>query len=438
MRKITAIISTYNSARFIAGRLDDLLGQTMAKDLEIIIIDSGSEQNEGVIVREYTSRYPNIVYVRTEMRESIYKAWNRAIEKASGRYITNANCDDRLRPDALEVLANELDKDPDVALVYSDFLITGYPNMSFYNHVRTGYSLRPDFIPGMMLSGCYMGPQPMWRRCVHDEIGFFNEAFIAAGDYEFWCRMVAYGYTLKHVSDFLGLYMHNIKGVTNSNVDISVEETNKIKALFKHRLPHHLENIETDYFYSSPVYDHEYANICMVVEQIDNAFQRSFDILWRNTLFPHCITVVYKGNGDLAKVFLNEQKRRGLIKNVVFLPHHRALGEALTLGKKCEPNARYFVVVGMNYSPNEKLWLRHMVKCSFINQSIGAVVYKHGEECVLYPTRTFEAVGEFPKSTTNVINEYFERIREAHYLITDINGNEICQLYNKDCQHAVC
>ncbi len=161
MKKISAIISTYNSARFIAGRLDDLLRQTITKDLEIIVIDSGSCENEGSIARDYMSRHSNIVYIRTEIRESIYKAWNRAIKIAFGEYITNANCDDRLRPDALEVLARELDNDQEVALVYGDFFITGYPNMTFYEHIRTGYSLKPEFSAGIMLSGCHIGPQPL-------------------------------------------------------------------------------------------------------------------------------------------------------------------------------------------------------------------------------------------------------------------------------------
>ncbi|MBK6913999.1 MAG: glycosyltransferase family 2 protein [Ignavibacteriales bacterium] len=38
----------------------------------------------------------------------MYKAWNRAIRIAKGKYITNANTDDLLRRDALEILAENL------------------------------------------------------------------------------------------------------------------------------------------------------------------------------------------------------------------------------------------------------------------------------------------------------------------------------------------
>src|SRR6185295_18596123 len=126
---VTAIVSTYNSERFLRGCLEDLEAQTMAGRLEIIVVDSGSEQNERAIVEEFQQRYRNIVYLRTE-REPLYAAWNRAIGIARGRYLTNANADDRHRPDAYEILARALDEHP-VGIVYADSLLTRVENETF-------------------------------------------------------------------------------------------------------------------------------------------------------------------------------------------------------------------------------------------------------------------------------------------------------------------
>ena len=46
------------------------------------------------IVGEFQKRYSNITYHRTE-RETLYAAWNRAIGLARGRYVANANCEQR-------------------------------------------------------------------------------------------------------------------------------------------------------------------------------------------------------------------------------------------------------------------------------------------------------------------------------------------------------
>jgi len=54
---VTAIVSTYNAERFIVGCLDDLEQQTIADKLEIIVVNSGSQENEEAIVREYQQKY---------------------------------------------------------------------------------------------------------------------------------------------------------------------------------------------------------------------------------------------------------------------------------------------------------------------------------------------------------------------------------------------
>ncbi|MCD6560881.1 MAG: hypothetical protein J7L16_03865 [Deltaproteobacteria bacterium] len=40
----------------------------------------------------------------------------------------------------------------------------------------------------LLNKGCFVGPQPMWRRNIHDEYGYFNDSFVSSGDYEFFSR----------------------------------------------------------------------------------------------------------------------------------------------------------------------------------------------------------------------------------------------------------
>ena len=68
--------------------------QTVRRQLEVIVIDSGSQQNEARIVKRFIERYPQIRYYRTRRRETQYRAWNRALALARGRYITTANTDE--------------------------------------------------------------------------------------------------------------------------------------------------------------------------------------------------------------------------------------------------------------------------------------------------------------------------------------------------------
>lgn len=209
---VSAIVSTCNAERFIRGCIDDLERQTIADRLEIIVIDSGSEQREGEVVRELQQVYGNIRYIRTE-RETVYGAWNRGIALARGRYVTNANTDDRHRADAFEIMARVLDNDPSVDLVYADVLITRTENETFERNTATGrYNWFPWDRNILLDRGCFIGPQPMWRRSLHDIYGYFDPACVTSGDYEFWLR-ISQTSKFHYIEEPLGLYLQHPESI---------------------------------------------------------------------------------------------------------------------------------------------------------------------------------------------------------------------------------
>jgi glycosyltransferase involved in cell wall biosynthesis len=221
---VTAIVSTFKSERFMRGCLEDLEAQTIADRLEIIVVDSHSPQNERAIVEEFQKRYSNIVYIRTQERETVYGAWNRGARAARGRYLTNANTDDRHRADALEILARTLDENSDVSLAYADCLITSHENETFDTGNPIGSYHWLEFSARDLWSqGCFAGPQPMWRREVHEEHGYFDAQMISAGDYEFWLRL-AQNRKFLHVHEVLGLYLKSPTSVEHANRDVGARE----------------------------------------------------------------------------------------------------------------------------------------------------------------------------------------------------------------------
>ena len=230
---VTAIVSTYNSEHFIRGCLEDLEAQTIADRLEIIVIDSNSQQDEHAIVKEFQGRYDNIIYVRTAQREKIYAAWNRAIRLANGKYVTNANTDDRHLPNALEVQARALEMFPDVGLVSGDIWITDIENdtLAPNDTARFRPFRYPDFSLLSGLTGSNFSAQPMWRREAHDEVGFFDEAFTIAGDNEFFYRL-ARRFGAIHIRAPLGLYYENPEGIELSQPEATTEELSRLRQKF--------------------------------------------------------------------------------------------------------------------------------------------------------------------------------------------------------------
>ncbi len=225
---ISAIVSTYNAERFIRGCLEDLEAQTIADKLEIIVVDSGSEQNEKIIVKEFQKKYTNIKYIRTEQRETVYAAWNHGIRAAAGKYITNANSDDRHRKNALEKMVDVLEQRPDIALVYANVIKTENENETLDDFTPSGTYCWKDFDPKTLADGCYIGPQPMWRKDVHREYGYFDETFHSAGDWEFWLR-ISQNETFLHLNEFLGLYLESPTSVGHRDPELLKKELMRIR-----------------------------------------------------------------------------------------------------------------------------------------------------------------------------------------------------------------
>jgi glycosyltransferase involved in cell wall biosynthesis len=225
--KVTAIVSTCNAERFMRGCLEDLVAQTLLSQMEIIVVDSASPENERKIVEEFQRSHPNIIYLRTEKRETLYAAWNRAILLSRGKYLTNANTDDRHAPDAIEILAGLLDSsEADVA--YASVAITEDENARFSDaKVKGQFKARP-FDRRRLFRDCMPGPQPVWRRSLHERFGMFDPEFRSAGDYEFWLRIS--GETkFVHTRKVLGLFLDSAQSISH-NLPVHEEETELARA----------------------------------------------------------------------------------------------------------------------------------------------------------------------------------------------------------------
>lgn len=208
---VSAIVSAYKSEAFLRGCLEDLTTQTLFQKglLEIVVVDSGSPENEWEIVEKFQKQSGSILYLRTSERETVYAAWNRGIRASCGKYLTNANTDDRHAPEMLEVLADLLEKNPDQAAVYSHFYITDVPHQTWQTKTPSELAdWHPPFSREALLKGNFMGPQPMWRRSLHDEYGWFDPSFKVSGDWEFFLRVSqTHSFLLNRVP--LGLYYRN-------------------------------------------------------------------------------------------------------------------------------------------------------------------------------------------------------------------------------------
>ena len=192
--RISVIVSLYRAADklplFVSGL--DRFTETARRALEVVFVDSHSpDSTMDVYEREMTrldraGRPLSSVLVRTSVRETIQRAWNRGIAEARAPYIAFLGADEMNRPDAFELLASYLDKHPRVNWVQGSAVVTNVDaSGSFVSDVML-YDRRFDNQIMQSLDTCYVSyVGALYRKSLHDKAGYYDDRFRGAGDTEF-------------------------------------------------------------------------------------------------------------------------------------------------------------------------------------------------------------------------------------------------------------
>lgn len=197
--KISIITSTYNSAKTLRDTLQSVVRQTYA-DWELIVVDGCSSDGSLDIVREYQSKYPDKIFLKSEPDEGLYDALNKGIKRATGDVVGILNSDDFYTSD--DVLSTVASSIEGVDAVYGDIHFVHPDNLQ--KCVRYYSSSR--FRPWKMRFG-YMPAHPSFyaRREVFERYGLYSLDYKLASDYDMMVRLFCkYKITSRYVrKDFV-------------------------------------------------------------------------------------------------------------------------------------------------------------------------------------------------------------------------------------------
>jgi glycosyltransferase involved in cell wall biosynthesis len=236
--KVSVITSLFEGGKYIENFLASIASQTIFDMCEVIIVDANSPQGEHELIGRYAAQFPQIVYLRLPYKAPIYTAWNLAIKRARGRYLTNANVDDLRRADSFELQAAALDSLPFVDVVYQDVIYSFEP-LPYEQASVVGISTRlPLATPHTIMEFNCPHNAPMWRRRLHKDIGLFDDTMRSAADWDFWIRALIAGKTFYKLNDPHVVYYVNPDGAsTRPDTTASDEEMKISKRLFRQAIP---------------------------------------------------------------------------------------------------------------------------------------------------------------------------------------------------------
>lgn len=112
---ISVIIPVYNVENYVGRCIDSVINQTY-RNIEVIIVNDGSEDESLDIVRKYEKKDSRIKVFNKE-NGGLSSARNVGLDNAKGKYIVFVDSDDYMHPQMIEVLyANLIEKRADISV----------------------------------------------------------------------------------------------------------------------------------------------------------------------------------------------------------------------------------------------------------------------------------------------------------------------------------
>ncbi|MEI3251451.1 MAG: glycosyltransferase family A protein [Candidatus Gastranaerophilaceae bacterium] len=94
--KVSIIVPVYGVEKYIDKCLDSLVKQSL-KEIEIIVVNDGSQDNSQKIIDKYVKRYPDKIKSYIKENGGQGSARNYGLEKANGEYIGYVDSDDFIK-----------------------------------------------------------------------------------------------------------------------------------------------------------------------------------------------------------------------------------------------------------------------------------------------------------------------------------------------------
>lgn len=184
---LSAIIPTYNQARFLPESIGSVLAQSL-EEVEAIVVNDGSNDDTAAVLAEYQD-HPKVRVIHQDNRGTA-AARNIAIAAAQGRYIAMLDGDDRWDPRKAEKQVGFMEAHPEIDLSYSwcrEVDVDGKPNGIFH----CAGEMRPSFDSFFLSNFTHTTSVVMFRRALVDELGGFKASLPIASDHEMWLRIAA-------------------------------------------------------------------------------------------------------------------------------------------------------------------------------------------------------------------------------------------------------
>ena len=220
MLKVSIIVPTYNSEKYIKNLCNSIKNQTF-QNFEVIIVDNSSSDNTVQKLRQINIGDKRFKYFNITNNGVIAKSRNLGIKKSSGQYLAFHDSDDFWFKDKLQIMISYL-KNFDFAyhrLKQSD-KNNFFNNRKLYSYQLSNYKNKA-FIDIMTKGNPIDTSSVVCKKELFKDITFNeNKKFITVEDYDCWIKISLKKVKFKQVDKVLGFY-----NIDNSNTSLILDNS---------------------------------------------------------------------------------------------------------------------------------------------------------------------------------------------------------------------
>jgi len=198
MAKVAVVTRTKNRPLLLRRCIESVLGQNFRDWIHVIVNDGGDRAEFDAVLEEYSSDYGGrLQVVHNDISQGMQNASNIAIKNSESEYIAVHDDDDSWDPEFLSACVKQLEDGSGGQLRYgvATQVIWVFERLDSNGFV-TELS-RQNYFPFKEVSLFEMAGRNrfppiafVYRRSVHDEIGYFQQDFNEVGDWDFHLRFL--------------------------------------------------------------------------------------------------------------------------------------------------------------------------------------------------------------------------------------------------------
>jgi glycosyltransferase involved in cell wall biosynthesis len=219
--KISIITPSYNQGSYLEETIDSVLSQGYS-NLEYIIVDGGSNDNSLEIIKKHEK---HLTWWVSEKDNGQTHAINKGFKRASGDIINWLNSDDVLKPNALNIIQESFNSNPNIGFIYGKTECFGKnTELYLFQHPIDDFPFRfyYDFP--------YAQPSCFYKRELLNSCGYLNEQLNFSMDYDLFIRLHCFTKCISINEVISGFRIHDASKTSNMEATMIKENLSVFKS----------------------------------------------------------------------------------------------------------------------------------------------------------------------------------------------------------------